>query len=198
MPEVDVGDSWEKGREADEKAAQLTFHQHLELLEEEWQRSLRREEAFYTNQAFLPWMDRNKKNVDLDQRAYNELQRIKDLDAGTSGHAKKAERREFLLFLDRTSAVRSKLKIMRGDRHRIMRSRQQRETATRASSLGKQRRSRLSSNSDDSEADLLSDDVPATFLLPRRPRSGSRGRRAFDPRRGVGTYRDAAPEQSMA
>ncbi|TKA55996.1 hypothetical protein B0A53_01699 [Rhodotorula sp. CCFEE 5036] len=80
LPEVDVGDSQEQIRGAYEKAAQLTFHQHLELLEEEWQRSLRQEEAFHANQALLPWMARKEKNVALDQRAYDEKQRLQDLD----------------------------------------------------------------------------------------------------------------------
>lgn len=199
LPEVDVGDSQEQIRGAYEKAVQLNVHQHLELLEEEWQRSLRQEEAFHANQALLPWIVRKEKNVSLDQRAYDELQTLRDLDAETSGHANKAERRDFMLFLDRTSAVRARLKILRGNRHRKMRSRQQRDAATQASSLSKPRWSRLSSHSDDSEADLFSDDVPATFLLPRMPRggrSGSHGRRVFYPRRGVGTDHTAASEQN--
>lgn len=184
MPEVDV--------------EPLVKSWSLFRLEQNWLESLREEEAFPADSALLPWIAREEKNIALDQRAYDENQRLRDLDTETSGHAKKAERREFMLFLDRTSAVRAKLKVLRGNRHRSLRPQHGRVRATRASSLRKQRRSRLSSHSDDSEADLLSDDVPATFLLPRRPRSGSRGRQLFHPRRGVGTDHVAASEQNMA
>lgn len=198
LPEVDLGEPLESYYDAYKQAGQLSFHQRLERLADGWQESLSREEAFRADHAFLPWMDRNKKNVALDQRAYDELQRLRELDAETT---KKAERREFMLFLDRTSAVRAKLKLLRGSRHRPTHSRPERNTAIRASSLSKARRHSVSLHSEDSEADLLSNDIPATFLLPRMPRrqlSGPRSRRGFYPRRGVGTNRAAASEQSMA
>ena len=65
----------------------------LMRIEQRWLKSLREEEAFHANHAFLPWMDRDKKNFALDQRAYDEMQRLQDLDVDTRGHAKKAERR---------------------------------------------------------------------------------------------------------
>ncbi|KWU41407.1 hypothetical protein RHOSPDRAFT_37040 [Rhodotorula sp. JG-1b] len=52
----------------------------LMRIEQRWLKSLREEEAFHANHAFLPWMDRDKKNFALDQRAYDEMQRLQDLD----------------------------------------------------------------------------------------------------------------------
>ncbi|GAA5990102.1 hypothetical protein JCM10908_005822 [Rhodotorula pacifica] len=161
----------------------------LHLLEQEWKTSLREETAFVADYAHLPWIARRQKEIALDQRGYDELQMLQDLDAHMNENENKEARREFRRFLDRTANLRMKLKIARGNRRRNTQAHvsHKEDAADPAIGLLHESPSSHTTDSDMDSATGFRGEKEATFALPRRNRARSLARRAFHPRRGVGT-----------